>query len=907
MKYVILNIYPIVWSPTKGNATLLSNVKITITYSNPIQTLASSQTTQLQNLIVTSPLLSSYGSSLCFWKNQTGVLSKVIDTSTIYSSYSGVDSQEKIRNCIKDFFNNYGITYVTILGDVKQVPIRYAYVPDIEADEPTIPTDLYYADLHGTWDDNHDGIYADQSNDTVVGIPNVYVGRIPASNEQEAQASINKIIGYQQQRIYNPSPSDWTQKFLLAAGTCSGDGFENLEDQGFAILNDYIGNMMSTKNITKLYEKTSTLSTSKMTSALNDGALFLNVAAHGSPGTGIFLSPGWLFYWVTPYLLWYNGYGIADVKSLTNNYRLPVITTMSCSTAALDGTSHSFGETFVLAPQGGSIAYFGSTRTAYGYFDSFAPYYYNGAIDTMIYQTYNQGQTRTGQLWGGAITKYCQSFISNYGSVDWHNAKTIMEYILLGDPTIDASGDFTPPVTTANYNGQWSNSYAVWLSGTDAGTGLAETYYQINNGTLKKISIDGQPYFTQDSANNNLTYWSIDNAGNVETPQYITNIKVDTTPPSGSIIINSGANFTSQTSIQLALTSTDNLSGVSQIVLTSMNSTGNGYDLLVEPPITQQVWNLTSADGLKTIFYEIHDAAGNTSPLYNANITLDTVPPNGTVVINGGQTYTNSLITNLTLSANDSASGINQMRFSNDTVIWSNWESYNQTKACQLPSGDGLKYVYVQFQDNVGLAKTALSTITLDTSPPTANAGNSQSVYTETAVSFDGSKSSDNIGIVSYSWNFGDQSIENGIAPTHTYSQSGKFNVVLTVYDVAGNTDSSTTTITVQPQPTPTPTQPPTPTISPSPSPSINPTIAPTQQPSSTVNPTNFPSPTQTIMQTSTPTPTSPINSQLPTPTQQHILVSELMGEQTTVVVVIIISVILVSIVATIFLLKRRR
>ena len=107
--------------------------------------------------------------------------------------------------------------------------------------------------------------------------------------------------------------------------------------------------MLSNKNTTKLYQEYSSLSTSQMTSQLNNGSLFLNVAAHGSPGTGIFLSPGWLFYWITPYLLWYNGYGTSDVQSLTNNYRLPVVTTMSCSTAALDGSSHSFGEMFVLA------------------------------------------------------------------------------------------------------------------------------------------------------------------------------------------------------------------------------------------------------------------------------------------------------------------------------------------------------------------------------------------------------------------------------------------------------------------------------------------------------------------------------------------------------------------------------
>ena len=138
VKYVILNLYPISWSPTKGNATLLSQVKITITYSILPKPLANSLTAQLQNLIITSPLLQPYALNLCSWKNQTGILSKVIDTTTIYSTYSGVDNPEKIRNCIKDYFSTYGVIYVTIFGDVNQVPIRYAYIPDSQSSETIV-------------------------------------------------------------------------------------------------------------------------------------------------------------------------------------------------------------------------------------------------------------------------------------------------------------------------------------------------------------------------------------------------------------------------------------------------------------------------------------------------------------------------------------------------------------------------------------------------------------------------------------------------------------------------------------------------------------------------------------------------------------------------------------------------
>ena len=752
----------------------------------------------------------------------------------------------------------------------------------------------------------------------MVGIPNVYVGRIPASNGQEAQSAINKIIGYQQQRIYNPSSTDWAHTFLFASGTDSGDGITNTGSQGHAVLNDYIQNMSSSKNTVKMYQEYSNLSTNQMTSELNNGALFLNVAAHGSPGTGIFLSPGWLFYWVSPYLMWYNGYGTSDVKSLTNNYRLPVVTTMSCSTAALDSSSHSFGEVFVLTPNGGSIAYMGATRTAYSAADDAqVPYYYCGAIDSMIYQTFNQGQTRVGQLWAGAITSYSQSFISNYQNAYWVDAKTLMEYILLGDPTIDASGDFTPPVTQASYDSQWHNqNFYVQLTPTDIGKGTAETYYQINNGTTERLSIDGQPLITQESANNTLTYWSVDKAGNAETPKILTNIKLDKTPPDGAIIINNNATYSTQTNVKLNLTAADSLSGVSQIRL-SNDSTFNNSTW--EASVLYKDWNLTNGDGLKTVYYQIMDLAGLISN-YSNSIMLDTTPPQGTVVIDNGQSYTNNLTVSLTLSAVDPVSGVNQMCFSNDALTWSNWEPYHTTKSWAVLSGDGTKNVYVQYQNNAGLASTTLSTISLDTVTPIANAGLDQTVYVGTKVSFDASKSTDNIGIITYSWNFGDQSNGNGIAPTHTFMQSEKYTVTLIVYDVAGNNASSSISVNVQPQPSPTPSPSPSPSASPTPSPSPSPTLSPTPSPSPTPTPTSQPTtnttatPTTVASPTSSPLPTpSPAQTSTPTsnptqsPTTQPTPIAQTMGDQTlTLYVATTIGAISAAISIAVLLVRRR-
>jgi len=78
--------------------------------------------------------------------------------------------------------------------------------------------------------------------------------------------------------------------------------------------------------------------------------------------------------------------------------------------------------------------------------------------------------------------------------------------------------------------------------------------------------------------------------------------------------------------------------------------------------------------------------------------------------------------------------------------------------------------------------------VTLDTTPPIADAGTDVIAYRNTAVRFDGSASADNVGIADYTWDFGDGSpAESGIRVTHLFSDVNVFTVTLTVTDLAGN------------------------------------------------------------------------------------------------------------------------
>ena len=106
------------------------------------------------------------------------------------------------------------------------------------------------------------------------------------------------------------------------------------------------------------------------------------------------------------------------------------------------------------------------------------------------------------------------------------------------------------------------------------------------------------------------------------------------------------------------------------------------------------------------------------------------------------------------------------------------------------------------------------------------------------------SGSSDESGIASYLWDFGDGSIGSGVTTTHTYANSGTYPAKVTIQDSSGNIATAIVSVTVAPQSSPTPSASPTikpaasanPTSKPTPipTPSLSPTISPTLQPSAT-------------------------------------------------------------------------
>ncbi|MFW9842519.1 MAG: PKD domain-containing protein, partial [Candidatus Thorarchaeota archaeon] len=82
--------------------------------------------------------------------------------------------------------------------------------------------------------------------------------------------------------------------------------------------------------------------------------------------------------------------------------------------------------------------------------------------------------------------------------------------------------------------------------------------------------------------------------------------------------------------------------------------------------------------------------------------------------------------------------------------------------------------------------------------PPVARFGLRRDAYRNLVVQFDSTKSYDTDGvIVGWGWAFDDGSFAVVANPTHTYSQTGEYDVTLTVTDDDGETGSITETVTV--------------------------------------------------------------------------------------------------------------
>jgi len=205
-----------------------------------------------------------------------------------------------------------------------------------------------------------------------------------------------------------------------------------------------------------------------------------------------------------------------------------------------------------------------------------------------------------------------------------------------------------------------------------------------------------------------------DQAGNIS-PTYSATATLDTTPPTGWLVVAADATAVNSTATSVETWATD-MNGPVQMRL---RNGGDAWPSSWTPVAgdTLQAWTLPTGDGTKTVDVQFKDAVGNIT-LVRQSVILDTTAPTGNLALDGGAVGTQSTAATLSLDATDANDPID-MRLRDVAGSWGDWQPFRDSDSWTLPAGDGSKTVQVQYRDIAGNTSPVIgSTIALDTVAP---------------------------------------------------------------------------------------------------------------------------------------------------------------------------------------------
>lgn len=271
------------------------------------------------------------------YKRDTGMPARVLTLDQIESAYSGVDVPERVKRAIEHQHRTQHVRYVLLAGDADRFPCRYIKAINTEWGTKWYPSDLYYADLYDTngqfddWDADADGIFAEldfkeASNgakfniDKINIVPDVAVGRVPASTQVELETYFSKVRSYEfaaRESFWSNHPDQWFRRALFIVD--GGDrpfGDETQSDQHAAPLDDAgIAITRRHQDVEPWSSASDRIRAAEINSILDEGVGFMHWMGHGNRES----FAGW--------------YKASDVRFLHNRLKLPIVLAMSCLTA----------------------------------------------------------------------------------------------------------------------------------------------------------------------------------------------------------------------------------------------------------------------------------------------------------------------------------------------------------------------------------------------------------------------------------------------------------------------------------------------------------------------------------------------------------------------------------------------
>lgn len=181
--------------------------------------------------------------------------------------------------------------------------------------------------------------------------PDIAVGRFPVTNEHDAKIMVDKTISY----VDNKNAGAWQNVVMFMGDDGNGNVHMRGADNAAKIVETLNPGMQVKRVMWDAYSRVSSATGNSYPEVTNlikqqqaAGALIMDYCGHGGPNQ----------------ISHERVITINDFAGFSNaNY--PLWITASCDIMPFDGTAANIGETALLNPNGGAVAFFGTTRTVY--------------------------------------------------------------------------------------------------------------------------------------------------------------------------------------------------------------------------------------------------------------------------------------------------------------------------------------------------------------------------------------------------------------------------------------------------------------------------------------------------------------------------------------------------------------
>ena len=450
--FLTVHAYPIRYMPLQNLIQSTQEITVSVSFISPLAPLYNADEYDL--LILCPDSWVDDLTPIKEHKESYGIATVIVPiteiTSGLHFEPQGRDEAEQIKYFIKETVEEWGISYVLIVGGYNEFPMRKSWVYDeseIGWIDIPIPTDLYYADIFtangsfSSWDTNNNSYFGEfnrpgDTNEDLYDIvdmyPDVYIGRLACINEQSVAVVSEKIITYEN----TAADSRWFNRILCVAGdTSPNDGYGDV-DEGIIVTEDsleYLSDFTPIRLYPGQFFPQLRLNTFTISAGLTLGTGLTHFAGHGN-------MVAWSTHAHGDSGTWIGQYGNSVINSLMNRDRLSVIRIGACLCGALDYQPAScFAWAFVEHEGGGAIASMASTRLSWGYIGEYVNQGLGGYHGILFFKGYEAGTTPSHML-VSAQNEYMNTIDMGFTANSIYDFKTIEEYILFGDPTLKIGG-----------------------------------------------------------------------------------------------------------------------------------------------------------------------------------------------------------------------------------------------------------------------------------------------------------------------------------------------------------------------------------------------------------------------------------------------------------------------------------